>query len=180
LEWYIRVKLNLEKNYELIHTLIPKEGRILDIGCGYGFMDYALYFASPRRIITGIDYDEEKIQVANNCFSKDENVNFIMTDARNFSYENYDAIIMSDVLHYLDSDSQKRLIEKCCESLNPEGVLLIRDANADLKQRHFYTRLTEFFSTKLIGFNKTSGNGLSFFSEQLVKKYRNGKSYELR
>jgi len=169
LEWYLRIKLKLEKNYELIHSLIPKQGTILDIGCGYGFMDYALYFTSPHRKITGIDYDEEKIQVANNCFSKDENINFIATDAVGFSFDNYDAIIMSDVLHYLDANAQKKLVEKCCSSLNQDGILLIRDANADLKKRHFYTRLTEFFSTKLIGFNKTSGRGLNFFSEQLIK-----------
>ncbi len=169
LEWYLRVKLRLEKNYELINSLIPKHGRILDIGCGYGYMDYALYFASEQRRITGIDYDEEKIQVANNCFSKDENIDFIAADASDFTFENYDAVIMSDVLHYIDADAQKRLVEKCCNSLNDGGLLLIRDANADLKKRHFYTKLTEFLSTKLIGFNKTSANGLSFFSEQLIK-----------
>jgi len=170
LEWYLRVKLKLEKNYELIHSLIPKQGKILDVGCGYGFMDYALYFASPHRKITGIDYDEEKIQVANNCFSKDENINFIATDALNFCFDNdYDAVIMADMLHYLDANAQKKLIEKSCNSLNPDGILFIRDANADLKQRHSYTRMTEFFSTKLIGFNKTSGKGLNFFSEKLIK-----------
>ena len=170
LEWYMRIKLKLEKNYALIHSLIPKQGTILDIGCGYGFMDYALYFASPQRSITAIDYDEEKIQVANNCFSKDENINFIAADATGFSFKNYDAVIMSDVLHYLDAPAQKKLIGQCCRCLNEGGTLIIRDANTDLKERHFFTKLSEFFSTKLIVFNKTSGNGLSFFSAQLVKE----------
>lgn len=170
LEWYMRVKLKLEKNYEMVNSLIPKKGKILDIGCGYGFMDYALYFASQHRTITGIDYDEEKIQVANNCFSKDENISFIAADARSFPFDNYDAIIISDMLHYLDTDAQKKLVKKCCSSLNKGGILFIRDANADLKARHSNTKLTELFSTKLIGFNKTSGKRLSFFSEQLVKE----------
>ena len=46
------------------------KGKILDIGCGYGFMSYMLHFTSPEREITGIDYDEEKIETANHCFSK--------------------------------------------------------------------------------------------------------------
>ncbi|MGN6214714.1 1-acyl-sn-glycerol-3-phosphate acyltransferase [Parafilimonas sp.] len=170
LEWYMRIKLRLEKYYELVNSLVPKKGKILDLGCGYGFMDYALYFASEHRVITGIDYDEEKIAVANTCFSKDDNINFIAADASKFSFEKYDAIIMSDVLHYLDETAQRKLIKNCCDSLNDDGMLLIRDANTDLKSRHFYTKLSEFFSTKFIGFNKTSGNSLNFFSEQLVKE----------
>ena len=58
----MKVKLSLEKDYQLFHDLLPKEGKLLDIGCGYGFMSYMLYFAAPRREITGIDYDEEKIK----------------------------------------------------------------------------------------------------------------------
>ena len=169
LEWYMRIKTRMEKYYQPIHELIPTSGKILDIGCGYGFMSYTLQFASPARIITGIDYDEEKITIANHCFSKNENINFIHADAMNFEMENYDAIIMADMLHYLESEQQKQLIQKCIQHLNSDGIILIRDGNTDLKERHFFTRLTEFFSTKLIGFNKTSGKGLTFFSAQLVK-----------
>lgn len=169
LEWYMRIKTRLEKYYQPIHELLPTSGKILDIGCGYGFMSYTLHFASPQRNITGIDYDEEKITVANHCFSKDENINFIHADATNFESEKYDAIIMADMLHYLESAQQKALIEKCIAHLNPGGTILIRDGNTELKERHEKTKLTEFFSTKVIGFNKTSGKGLTFFSGQLVK-----------
>ncbi|QEC69760.1 methyltransferase domain-containing protein [Panacibacter ginsenosidivorans] len=169
LEWYMRIKTKLEKYYQPIHNLIPGSGKMLDIGCGYGFMSYMLHFAAPQRIITGIDYDDEKITLANHCFSKDENINFLHADATNFETGDYDVIIMADMLHYLESAQQKELIEKCIRHLNPGGTILIRDGNTDLKERHKKTKLTEFFSTRLIGFNKTSGKGLTFFSGQLVK-----------
>jgi 1-acyl-sn-glycerol-3-phosphate acyltransferase len=169
LEWYLRIKVKLEKNYQPIHELIPAKGKFLDIGCGYGFMPYMLHFASTEREITGIDYDEEKITVANHCFSKNEKINFLHADAIEYEFKNYDTIIIADMLHYLETDKQKKLVEKCIAHLNPGGIILIRDGNTDLKQRHFYTKLTEFFSTKLIGFNKTSGKGLTFFSAQLIK-----------
>ncbi|MBV4358007.1 trifunctional MMPL family transporter/lysophospholipid acyltransferase/class I SAM-dependent methyltransferase [Pinibacter aurantiacus] len=168
LEWYMRIKTRMENNYELFNNLVPKSGKVLDAGCGYGFMSYMLHFASRDRVITGIDYDEEKIETANHCFSKNENINFVYTDVLKFEFENYDAIILSDMLHYLQPDEQKTIIERCIHHLNENGIIIIRDGNKDLEERHKGTKLTELFSTKLIGFNKTSGNGLSFLSGKTI------------
>lgn len=170
LEWYIKVKLRLEKNYQLFHDLLPKQGKMLDIGCGYGFMSYMLHFSAPARVITGIDYDEDKIATALHCFSKNDRVNFMHSDINAFEFEKYDAIILADMLHYLQPQQQRHLIETCIENLLPGGSIIIRDGNRDLAEKHNGTRLTEFFSTKFIGFNKTTGQGLSFLSGQLIKE----------
>jgi len=47
--------------------------------------------------------------------------------------------------------------------------MIIRDADADKKQRHLGTRYTEFFSTNS-GFNKTKEGGLHFASARLISK----------
>ena len=169
LEWYMRIKVRLEKNYQVFHDLLPKQGKMLDLGCGYGFMPYMLHFAAPGRGFTGVDYDEEKIEVAANCFSKTEDINFVYADALQFEMEQYDAIIMADMLHYLPPGEQKQLIEKCIANLNPGGMLIIRDGNKDMQERHKGTELTETFSTKLLGFNKTGKDGLSFLSGQMLR-----------
>ncbi len=169
LEWYMRIKVRMEKNYALFNELVPKQASVLDIGCGYGFMSYMLHFVSPQRTITAIDYDEQKIATASHCFSKNEHIHFIHADILHFSFENYDTIIMSDILHYLQPAEQKTLVEKCITHLNPGGTIIIRDGNKDLKKRHKGTKLTEVFSTQITGFNKTSGNGLSFLSGSLIK-----------
>ncbi len=170
LEWYMKIKVRMEKNYLPIHELLPKQGKILDIGCGYGFMSYMLQFTSPQREIIGIDYDEDKIETANHCFSKNDKINFIAADVLEFRFEKYDAIILSDVLHYLKPEEQKLVMEKCFAHLNTDGVIVLRDGNADLKERHKGTRLTEFFSTKFFGFNKTTATGLSFLSGSSIKE----------
>ena len=170
LEWYMRVKVRMEKNYLPIHNLLPKKGKMLDIGCGYGFMSYMLYFTSPEREITGIDYDEDKVETANLCFSKNDKINFVASDVLEYVFEKYDAIILSDILHYLQPAEQKLVLEKCFAHLNIDGVILLRDGNKDLKERHKGTKMTEFFSTKFFGFNKTKETGLSFLSGSSVKE----------
>jgi 1-acyl-sn-glycerol-3-phosphate acyltransferase len=164
LEWYLRIKIILEKNYSQFHALVPMHGHILDIGCGYGFMSYMLHFLSKDRHITGVDHDEEKIATANHAYQKNRALNFVCADVVNYPFGEHDAFIISDVLHYLQPEEQETLIKKCISNLSQDGVLIIRDGDADLKERQKGTAITEFFSTKFIRFNKTSENPLCFLS----------------
>ncbi|MBS1935454.1 MAG: 1-acyl-sn-glycerol-3-phosphate acyltransferase, partial [Bacteroidetes bacterium] len=175
LEWYMKVKTKMEKNYQLFHDLMPKQGNILDGGCGYGFMSYMLHFASPQREITGIDYDEEKIETASHCFSKNEKINFFHADITTFGFAKYDGIVLADVLHYLQPAQQKQAIEKCMDSLNENGVLVIRDGNNEMSEQHKKTERTEFYSTKIFAFNKTTENGLSFLAASFIREISGSK-----
>lgn len=169
LEWYMRIKTRLEKNYQVFHELAPLNGTILDLGCGYGFMSYMLAFTSEGRRVTGVDYDEDKIATAQHCFSRNSHIEFECADVLNYALQRYDAIILADVLHYLPSTDQANMIIRCIESLNPGGSLIIRDGDMDKGKQHKRTKLTEFFSTRILHFNKTTDKGLSFFSGQLVR-----------
>jgi SAM-dependent methyltransferase len=171
LEWYIRIKIRMEKDYRIFHEHLPKEGCITDIGCGYGFMDYMLMFLSHGRKITGIDYDEEKIDVARNCPGKNERIGFICGDVMMVDIPESDAFVISDVLHYMPEEEQEKLILKAIERLKPGGTLMIRDADRELTGEHRRTRLSEFFSTR-IGFNRTitGDKKLYFTSGKRIRK----------
>jgi len=71
-----------------------------------------------------------------------------------YDIKKFDTIIINDVLHYLRPDQQESLLTKCFEGLNPGGLLLVREGDRDLKQKQKGTALTEFFSVKLLRFNK--------------------------
>ena len=167
LEWYTRIKLSLEDNFNLVNSLIPRDASVVDIGCGYGYMSYLLGFVSEKRHILGIDYDAEKIELAANCISGNSRIRFVAADASAFHYKKSDVFVMSDVLHYISPEKQEQLITACIQNLSPRGIIIIRDADSDLQKRHRGTRYSEFFSTRS-GFNKSENNRLFFFSGKSI------------
>ncbi len=175
LEWYLKVKLKLEKNYELFNSLVPRKGKIYDIGCGYGYLSYMLHFISNERVVTGIDHDCEKILVANNCPSKNEKINFECADITKYEFEPADVFLLSDVLHYIPKKDQETVISNCIDNLKDGGMIIIRDANTKLKKRHTGTRFTELFSTKVFGFNKTISESKELYfisSDDILKIFK--------
>lgn len=169
LEWYTRIKVRLEKKYQPFHKLLPLKAKITDIGCGYGMMAYMLHLLSTDRLIHGIDYDTEKILVAKEAFLKNDSLRFTAADVTQHSLEKSDVFIISDMLHYISKEAQNQLIRKCLDNLNENGLLIIRDGDTDLKNRHEGTVWTEKFSTQIFGFNKTKNNALTFLSGKDVE-----------
>lgn len=169
-EWYCRIKTKLEDYYEPFHELLPRAGKFYDLGCGYGFMTYMLHWAAPERVFTGVDYDADKVETAQGNFLRNETVNFMQGDVTNIILQACDGIIISDVLHYLLPDQQEALLEKCYNSLNVNGTLIIRDGVAELQDRIKGTKLTELFSTKLFKFNKTQ-NELHYISKVFIESF---------
>jgi 2-polyprenyl-3-methyl-5-hydroxy-6-metoxy-1,4-benzoquinol methylase len=168
LEWYYRIKVMLEKSYQGFEELLPTKGVIYDLGCGYGFLDYFLFMKSSERTIIGVDYDGDKITVANNSYLKNNKLTFIEGDIMQVQVQHADAVVILDVLHYLPADSQKKLIRSSFEGLNVGGILIIRDGDSSQVEKHKRTKLTEFFSTRLLMFNKKTEKQLCFISSETI------------
>ncbi len=167
LEWYMRVKVKLEGSYKRFDELIPRAARVVDIGCGYGPLSFMLSMLSSEREVLGIDYDREKIEVANHSFLRKERLRFECADAMEYALPQADVFIMNDVLHYLSCEDQRRLIGRCIAKLNRGGRIIIRDGDSSKTERQRITKLTEILSTQVVGFNKTQG-ALCFTSSQSI------------
>lgn len=179
LEWYLKVKLKMEGNYTFFHEIIPRSARVLDLGCGYGFLSLMLGLCSADRRISGIDYDEQKIATASMAAGELEHIHFSADDITSCELPESDVYILNDVLHYLPEEMQLELLERCMDALQEGGILIIRDADADLKERTRFTKFTEFQSTRIFGFNKTKfplsylpGSTIEKLAEKKVLSYR--------
>lgn len=172
LEWYMRVKIKMERNYELFNTLIPQKATITDIGCGYGPLSFMLSLLSEERTILGIDYDEDKIALANHSFLANDRVKFKYANALEYKLPLSDVFVLNDMLHYLDLASQEKLLLKCVNSLNNNGMIIVRDGDKKQTKKHKTTQLTEQLSTKIFKFNKTEGE-LHFSSSDHINSFAN-------
>ncbi|MFO8067813.1 MAG: MMPL family transporter [Bacteroidales bacterium] len=179
LEWYVRTKLKAEKYYTFYNNIIPKKATITDIGCGYGYLAYMLHCTSDDRIITGLDYDEEKIAIANNISAKTNNLKFQLKDITEGGIPPSDVYILNDVLHYLPHELRLKLLLECSKMINNKGMIIIRDADTDIKNRTFFTKFTEVQSTQIVRFNKKKYK-LSFFPSKEIENFalNNGFTFE--
>ncbi len=179
LEHYTRIKTKIEKNYRFFDHLLPRQGHITDIGTGYGYLPYMLSFTAPERTFTGIDYDEQKINTAKHNISKSDRLQFMAANVLQISLPPSEAFILNDVLHYMPKEEQESLIIKCLEKLKGNGILIIRDGNAAMKRKHQGTRLSEFFSTRFLKFNKTIYDKLYFTTEKEIRSYINPQKFSV-
>lgn len=137
----------------------PREGRILDLGCGHGLVTNLLALGSAARDVTGIDIDEEKIASARRTVGDRRNVRFLVADATAYSGGPYDAITVADVFYLIPFDLQRELLASCARMLAPGGVLIWKSQVRTPRWKYAITRGQEWLMTNL---GPTQGHGLYF------------------
>lgn len=101
------------------NVALPKEGRVLDAGCGTGVIDG--YLVSKCRAVDAIDISEKMIGKA---MTNNAGVNYYVADFYGFvAEEPYDCIIVFDAYpHFIDKEA---FAEKADSLLNDGGTLWI-------------------------------------------------------
>lgn len=133
-------------SFTQIEQFVPKVGKILDLGCGYGIFGNYLALSSEKRIIIGVDTDAGKIKFANKGVP---NSSFLIGDATKMKIDSFKAIAILDVMHHLNSyEDQENLIKNCEKMLIRNGVLVISDVDSNPFWKLILARLTDFIMYK--------------------------------
>jgi SAM-dependent methyltransferase len=135
----------------LAHGLLRGRSCILDLGCGQGLLAAWLLAArschasdAPRvwppgwpappwlRHYTGIEINPREVARARHAFALDPGaaVTIVHGDIRDADYGSADAVVILDVLHYLDYHAQEQVLRRVRSALGPRGLLLLRVGDA--------------------------------------------------
>jgi len=132
--------------FEEIEKHVPKEGKIIDIGCGYGLLANLLVLRSSKRDVVGIDLSVRRISVAQKTTDNRKKIQFKLMDALDLQLGKYDTVIMSDFLHHIDCEVQEELLARCYERLPPGGLLIIEEVDSRPLWKYWFA----FMSDKIL------------------------------
>ena len=129
--------------------LISGARNVLDLGCGIGLLEswlrgaHDVYAAghwpanwpippSPDHI-RGIDHDARDVRCANAALG--ERAQFLCADARAAPFGRPDAVVILDMLHYMEFAAQLEVLEHVRAAIDADGVLILRvgDASGGLR-----------------------------------------------
>ncbi|HEV7763670.1 MAG TPA: class I SAM-dependent methyltransferase [Thermoanaerobaculia bacterium] len=138
LQGYVRWKVRTDPAYAAVRdSLRGRTTPLLDLGCGVGLLPLYLREHGHSAPITGIDFDQRKIDVARKAAQGYDAIEFLAGDARARLPTDRDLVIL-DILHYFDAKSRQTILENASHT---KGVVVIRQGIRDGSWRH---RLTAF------------------------------------
>lgn len=148
---YLRIKVKICPLLRL-ETLFPKEGKIIDLGCGNGLFPNILGIGSYRRRILGADLDAKKIAVAEKTKGHLANIEYSVGNIVTMDFPVADVFSLVDVLYLIPYDAQEVILKKCKEALSPEGKLIIKEMDTRPRWKYIWNYWQETAAVKIIGF----------------------------
>ena len=118
------------RHYVIINKLVEaglnSKSRVLEIGCGNGSLTKLIAPKVKSGKITALDISSESINTAKRNLSQYKNIDFVIGDVSQVNIsEQYDLILLSDVLEHIRLEFHDSLFQKISELLDSNGIVFI-------------------------------------------------------
>lgn len=135
-----------KKHIDRFSGMVPKGGKILDLGCGSGRGSKPLF--DRGFFVIGIDFSDTMLQLARN---RAPAVSFQKMDMRKlkFADESFDGIWSSFSLIHIPKKDVKKVLKECKRVLKPGGIMFIStslgEGKEGLQEEWLNNKLQMFF-----------------------------------
>jgi SAM-dependent methyltransferase len=135
--WIVR-----QRFLDEVGQYLPRRGRVLDLGCGFGL--FSLYYASvlPEIEIEGIDLNPRRIAMARTAAERLGlgNARYEVGNATEFRAGRlFDAAYMLDIVHHIPADTVRPLLEQMAKCLPAGGRLIVKDVDTRPVWKRWFT-----------------------------------------
>lgn len=105
---------------------IPREGKILDVGCGSGMFTMKMARNFPEREVMGLDPSPGRIELARRRSGNLKNLKYKTGYLAGIRDREFDCVVIIDVLYLLPETEKLKLVKQVRKLLKKGGKLIIK------------------------------------------------------
>jgi 2-polyprenyl-3-methyl-5-hydroxy-6-metoxy-1,4-benzoquinol methylase len=132
-------------------------------------LSLTLALAGPRRTVTGVDIDADKLPFGEAAIGSAGATNVeLRAVPEDWAPDGpYDAIVIADVLYLLGAAPARQVLERLAGALSPGGVLLVKEIDVRPRWKYQLARIQELVATKVTRI--TEGAGVDFLAPAAIE-----------
>ncbi len=155
---------------ETIDEVVPKKGRIMDYGCGYGVTSAYLALSCRKRNILGIEKNKSRIKSINILQNRIQNLSFLQADITDMKIPNADAHLLIDVIHHIPYNKQTILLDNIIKPIRKNDLIILKE----IDKNPFLKYLWNYMHDKIMTLNEdlffnTKEWYMEFFKKRKMK-----------
>jgi 2-polyprenyl-6-hydroxyphenyl methylase/3-demethylubiquinone-9 3-methyltransferase len=154
----------------------PREGRLLEVGCGHGLFANAAALSRPGLDVLGVDPDPGKIRWAQATVGSRPNVRFRTALLAEVDERGFDAVAAVDVLYLVPRAEWASFLAGLRDRLRPGGRLLLKDVEPRPRWKFYRCLAQETVSVRLLGI--THGGAFSFADRREMESLLRDAGFE--
>lgn len=149
----LRHRLHLVGRWRLcplptIAAYAPRQGVVVDLGCGHGLFSQLLARRSSERSVIGLDLDVKKIELARQVTLP--NLRYEVGDIGAVNLPAADCVTILDVLYLIPHVVQEQLLRSVVKKLAPGGVLILKEMGDEPHWKARLNWLEEFLAVRML------------------------------
>ena len=146
---------------------VPREGRMLEVGCGHGLFANEAALSRPALRVLGVDLSPSKIAWAARTAAGRDNVEFRVQPVGEVPETAFDAVAVVDVLYLVPRAEWPEFLRACRLRLRAGGRLLLKEMALRPRWKLYRCVMQEMLSVRLLGI--THGHAFAFEPEERMR-----------